>query len=97
MRCTVKYYKNTAEGVGIIFNSTLCCNFACNFFSVYVYILTIFVVCAAESWQQRQFKIQDLLQEEFFETYKPFQNLIHTDADHTRRSAADSTGNQTKR
>ena len=32
LKFTAKHCKNTAEGVGIIFTNTLCCNFACNFF-----------------------------------------------------------------
>ena len=31
---TVKHWKNAAEGVGLIFTSTLCCNFACNLFQL---------------------------------------------------------------
>ena len=32
MKFTAKHCKNIAEGVGIIFTRTLCCNFAYNFF-----------------------------------------------------------------
>ena len=32
MKFRVKHCKYTAEGVGIIYTSTQCCNFACNFF-----------------------------------------------------------------
>ena len=43
MKFTVKHCKNASKRVGIIFTSTLCCNFACNFFQCSTFIIVNYI------------------------------------------------------